>query len=176
MKKTVLAICALIPVVAHSADNQTPFIVRFSDKPGIYKIKVESVKDFKVTKKDGKKHYTYTSLSSSIEFYTQQEGNDSWFSGESYWANLLSIPRAAQYVRISIRKRENEKFNRGGFTFIETNKLRDLETKLDMESLESLPASDRTSYAGITLKDQFENFAQGKGSYKIECDSMWLNI
>lgn len=155
MKKTVLAICALIPVIAHGADHQTtPYMFRFSDTPGTYKIKVESVNDVK----GPKDNRTYKPLSSCTNDYVQQNDNNN----DNNFVNNYHLHENATHVRISIRKLENGKFKRGGCAFLSAPELR----------MKARELQDKKRYnAGITIENQFENFAKGQYLPKIGSDT-----
>ncbi len=162
MKKTILAICALIPVIAYSADNQTPFIFCFSDDPGTYKIRVQSVNNVK----DVKGARTYTSLTLfEYEEHEQQADNDI--------VSLFGVHQDATHVRISIRKRENGEFKRGGYALFAAYMLHNKAAKLEQKN-EIVPVYllDKSARASISMENQFENLVNGEYIPKIGTESI----
>ncbi len=159
MKKTVLALCALIPVIAYGADDSTTFIFRFCDTRGTYKIKVESVKDVTQAVKDATQK-KYTSITSSIQDYTED--------GDDCFVNYFDFTQDATDVRVSIRKRGKDgKFQCGGVLFIPIEELRRQAEKIK---------DSKTMYAGIAMTNQFDNLltrVKENVFYNIEPDTLF---
>ncbi len=153
MKKPILAICALISAIAHGADNDiASFIFRFSDKPGTYNIKVESVKDVGAT--GGHHARDYRSITKDEAKYTQT--NDVSF------ADSFSIDKDATHIRISVRKQGAKG---GGYAYISAPMLRKFATQFK---------NNKRWAAGVALENQFDCFARGEAHPAIEADSLFI--
>ncbi len=98
--KQLLLFLLLTTSFIFSADEPS-FLIRFRDKPGIYKIKVEMVKNVKINDSSD----TYDTISSISEYYEQEN------EVESYVLPYITIPQGAEFLRLSIRS--GEKFTRG---------------------------------------------------------------
>ena len=135
-----LTLFALMPAVAYSADLQdlSAVLIKFTDKPGTYKIKLEAVNNVKNNGKD------YTSLYQQLHLYTQQ-GVGTRFSVS------IDIPHNASRLRLSVRKSENGKWY-GGYAFFELDDLRKLAGEI----------KDKNSYkCAMDFFNQFENLCKG---------------
>ncbi len=177
MKRTLLTLCALIPVIAYGAAGQTPDIsFMFRDNPGTYKIRIQTVKDVKKSGAD----YTSTPLTFFVDnkLYTSfekvyvQSATDK-YGQANYFSEIFSLPKEATAVRISIRKLENGETVTGGFEFVAADKLRKLDAELG-DPRGGLSSSRKSYRAGIAIQNQFKNFGSGKGDFTVGHRSIYL--
>ena len=158
MNKTILAICALIPVIAHSAaDDQITFLFEFLDTPDTYKIKIESVKDV------GEGPRKYTSLTSNE---TIQTIHPTPFPDDDTWTyrGKYQLAKDAESVRVSIRKQgQDENFKRGVYGYIPAEEIRKIDTfvkKYRIKTYDKLP-TPYDQFPMISMLNKFDSFKIG---------------
>lgn len=152
--KLLLLLCLVTTYFTYSAD-ESDFLIRFKDKPGIYRIKIEMIKNLKI---NHDKPDTYEKLFHCIDDYTQE---NEW---ESFVEPYLTIPQDAQYLRISVRSGLG--FKKGWRFYLPIAELRK-----KMRSIKS----DKIICPGIRIENQFEEVLKNeKLKYTVESDSFLI--
>ena len=159
MNKIVLMLCALMPAMAYSADLQSiaKVLIKFADRPGTYRIKVESVNKIQEVSRDD---IRYDSLSESIYSYTQE------VEGDRFWL-ITTIPGEAIRIRISIRKFENGRCVAGGFGFFKLDGLHELAEKAKTQQERNYICN-----CTIDLSNNFKNFCERNAQARIGVGSI----
>lgn len=133
--------------------EELSFLIRFEDTLGIYRIKVEMVKNVKRCEDTEE----YDSLYRYIEDYEQED------ESKSLVIPYLTIPQGTEYLRISVRSGKN--FSIGWRHYFPI---------LDLQIKMGTIKRDKMIQPGIMFKNQFENVLKTNMiSYTIRADSVY---
>ncbi len=159
MNKIVLMLCALMPAMAYSADIQDipELLIKFADRPGTYRIKVESVNNIQEV---GRDVIRYDSLRQSIYIHKQEVEGDCF-------CLITAIPGEATRIRISIRKLENGESVAGGFGFFKLDGLHELAEKAKTQQERNYICN-----CTIDLSNNFKNFCERNAQARIGVGSI----